>query len=67
LRRRDPHVPIFVAAFDGKEPGGHREHGSARDGCVAQPFVEPRAIEMPAMAVRIAQEISLCRIELPPD
>ena len=58
-RCRDPYLPTLVAASVGKKPSGHQQHGAARNRRATQPCVKPCAIEVPTVAIRVAQEISL--------
>jgi len=53
----DPHLPTLVTASNSKKPGGHQQPGATGNRCVTQPAIKPCAIEMPAMAVRVAEKI----------
>jgi hypothetical protein len=61
-RRFDSHAPTLAIRVDGFEPAGSEEHGTGIHGNGAKPQVKLRTVNMPGMAIRVAQKIRLERL-----
>src|ERR1700681_4365956 len=66
-RRRERQAPGFSRPFEVCDPCRREQLRAAADGDDAQPGIKPRAIEVPAVPIGVAQEVALDGLVAAPD